>query len=101
MIERLPVPVKEALAGRLPGRFVIAVREKETTAACVDFKFAHEEIARLVLDAARQLAVDETTTLRSEQLPFEMQLHLRHKNDSSLVLYTDIEGEPATAMSAS
>ena len=32
-IERLLVPVKDMLAGRLPGRFALAVRETETSAA--------------------------------------------------------------------
>jgi len=32
-IERLLVPVKDMLAGRLPGRFALAVRETETAAA--------------------------------------------------------------------
>jgi uncharacterized protein (DUF2249 family) len=78
----------------VPGRFVLAVRERETTASRVRFEIAHQEVARLVLDAANRLAVGETTVLRSDRLPFEMQLHLRHKNDSKNILWTDIEGDP-------
>lgn len=93
-IERLLVPVKQALAGRLPGRFALAVREAETSAARVNFEAAHQEIVRLVLGAVDGLKVGDTVTLRSDQLPFELRLHFRFRNDSLLVLYTDIEGNP-------
>ena len=93
-IERLLVPVKETLAGRLPGRFALAVRETETSAARLNFAVAHQEVARLVLKAVNGLKVGETVTLRSKILPFELRLHLRFKEDSRLILYTDIEGDP-------
>lgn len=93
-IERLLVPVKQALAGRLPGRFALAVREAETSAARVDFAAAHQEIVRLVLGAVDSLEVGDTVTLTSALLPFELRLHFRFRNDSVLVLYTDIEGDP-------
>jgi len=92
-IERLLVPVKQMLAGRLPGRFALAVRETDTSAARVDFAAAHQEITRLVLEAASGLRVGDTVSLRSQALPFELRLHLRFKEDSRLVLYTDIEGD--------
>jgi uncharacterized protein (DUF2249 family) len=93
-IERLLVPVNEMLAGRLPGRFALAVRETETAAARIDFAVAHREVAHLILEAADRLNVGETVTLASKVLPFELRLHLRFKEDSRLVLYTDIEGDP-------
>jgi uncharacterized protein (DUF2249 family) len=93
-IERLLVPVKDMLAGRLPGRFALAVRATETSAARIDFAVAHREVARLVLDVADQLSVGETVTLASHVLPFELRLHLRFKEDSRLILYSDIEGDP-------
>jgi uncharacterized protein (DUF2249 family) len=93
-IERLLVPVKDMLAGRLRGRFALAVREAETSAARVDFAQAHREVARLVLEASDRLKVGETVTLASNVLPFELRLHLRFKEDSCLILYTDIEGDP-------
>ena len=93
-IERLLVPVKERLAGRLPGRFALAVRETETSAARVTYEVAHQEVTRLVLEAVDGLNVGETVTLSSEVLPFELRLHLRFKNDSRIILYTDIEGDP-------
>ncbi len=92
-IERLLVPVKDMLAGRLPGRFALAVRETETSAARVNFAVAHQEVARLVLEAVDGLKVGETVTLGSKALPFELRLHLRFKEDSRLILYTDIEGD--------
>lgn len=95
-VKRLLAPVKETLAGRLPGYYALAVREHETTAARVDFSFAHREVEQLVLGAAARLDVGDTVTLRSERLPFEMQLHLRHKNGSALVLHSDIEGDAET-----
>ena len=91
-IERLLVPVKNMLAGRLPGRFALAVRETDTSTARANFAAAHQEIARLVLEAASGLNVGDTVTLRSQALPFELRLHLRFKEDSRLILYTDIEG---------
>lgn len=93
-VTRLLSPVKDMLAGRLPGYYVLAVREDETAVARVNFALAHQEIGRLVLEAAERVAVGETATLRSTSLPFEMQLHLRHRNGSSLVLFSDIEGDP-------
>jgi uncharacterized protein (DUF2249 family) len=93
-IERLLVPVKDMLAGRLHGRFALAVRETETAAARIDFAVAHREVARLILEAADRLNVGETVTLASKLLPFELRLHLRFKEDSRLILYTDIEGNP-------
>lgn len=33
-------------------------------------------------------------TLQSERLPFQLQLYLRHKDSSNLILYTDIDGDP-------
>src|SRR5437868_509929 len=53
-IQRLLFPVKGMLAGRVPGRFVLAVRERETTAARVHFDVAHQVVAQLVLDAANR-----------------------------------------------
>ena len=95
-ILQLLTPVKEMLAGRLPGYFVLAVRENQTTAARGDFAVIHREVERLVLDAAERLAVGETVTLGSPRLPFEMRLHLRHKNGSGIVLHSHIEGDPET-----
>ena len=71
-----------------------AVRETETSAARVNFKVAHQEVTRLVLEAVDGLNVGETVTLSSEVLPFELRLHLRFKDDSRIILYTDIEGDP-------
>ncbi len=93
-IERLLVPVKDMLAGRLPGRFALAVRETDTSGARVNFAVAHQEVARLVLEAVDGMHVGETVTLASQALPFELRLHLRFKEDSRLILYTDIEGDP-------
>lgn len=95
-IQRLLTPVRDALAGRLPGYCVLAVREDETSVARVDFAFAHSEVERLVLDAAKALTVGETVALRSERLPFDMRLHLRHRDGSGIVLRSDIEGDPDT-----
>jgi len=93
-IERLLVPVKEKLTGRLPGYFTLAVRESEMTAARVKFAIAHVEIERLITEAADRVGVGETVTLRSGRLPFEMQLKLRHRNKSALILRSEIEGDP-------
>ena len=67
---------------------------ENTAAARIDFAVAHREVARLILEAANRLNVGETVTLASNVLPFELRLHLRFKEDSRLILYTDIEGDP-------
>jgi uncharacterized protein (DUF2249 family) len=71
-----------------------AAPEPETAAARIDFAVAHGEVARLILETADRLNVGETVTLASKVLPFELRLHLRFKEDSRLILYTDIEGDP-------
>jgi hypothetical protein len=55
---------------------------------------AHREVGRRILEAADRLNVGETVALASKVLPFELRLHLRFKEDSRLILYTDIEGDP-------
>jgi hypothetical protein len=94
-ITRLLTPVRVVLSDRLPGYFELAVQEQETTAARVDFGFAHEEVARLVLGAAGKMTIGETILLRSERLPFVMRLRLRHKLNSGLVLQSNIDGDAA------
>jgi len=47
----------------------------------------------LVLEAADLIAVGETRILRSDLLPFEMQLRRRHIHGSSLILQADIAGD--------
>ena len=93
-IKRLLSPVKDRLAGRLPGYYVLSFREEQTTAARIDFTVAHHEVEQLVLVAIGQLEVGEAVALRSERLPFQMQLRLRHKEGSAVVLRSDIEGDP-------
>jgi hypothetical protein len=92
-VVRLLVPVKIALADRLPGYFCLSVREVDL-AARLDVSAVRLEVARLVLEAAGHVPVDEVVTLQSDKLPFKLQLYLRHKNSSNLILYTDIEGDP-------
>jgi hypothetical protein len=92
-VVRLLVPVKIALKDRLPGYFCLSVREVDL-AARLDLSAARLEVARLVLEAAVRLQVDELVTLQSKDLPFKLQLYLRHKDSSNLILYTDIEGDP-------
>jgi hypothetical protein len=93
-ILRLLVPVKLALAEHLPGYFGLSVREAEMSAARIDVKAVRLEVARLVLEAAGRVPVGEVVTLRSDKLSFQLQLYLRHKDSSNLILYTDIEGDP-------
>lgn len=93
VIDRLLVPVQTALAGRLPGRFAIAVREAETSAARIKFEDAHREMERLIVNAAGTLNEGDTVTLHSPLLLFQMRLHRRFRNDSRLIIYTDIDGD--------
>jgi hypothetical protein len=94
-IKRLLTPVKDKLAGHLPGYFLLAVQEQQTSVARVNFDVVHQEVARLVLEVAEDMSVGETVLLRSGKVPFEMQLHLRHRQSSHLVLQSTIEGDPA------
>jgi hypothetical protein len=93
-ILRWLLPVKMVLAPRLPGYFILSVREVDLAAARFDVDAARLEIARLVVETAGTLPVGEVVQLRSKRFPFSLQLYLRHKNGSNLVLYTDIEGDP-------
>jgi hypothetical protein len=93
-IKRFLLPVKERLAGRLPGRFALAVKAAETVEARLNYAEAHREIERLILEKAPGLSVGETVRLESTVVPFSMRLHFRFRGDSRLVLYSDIEGDP-------
>lgn len=92
-IARLVVPVRQMLAGRLPGYYVLAVRINETEEARIKYADAHAEIVRLTLDAAPKLKDEETVELRSDRLPFTMQLHRRHGNGSQVVVHCLIDGD--------
>ncbi len=86
--------MKSALADRLPGYFGLSVREVDLASARFDVSAARLEVARLVLETAPRVAVDEVVTLQSDALPFKLQLYLRHKDKSNLILYSDIDGDP-------
>ena len=93
LLSRLVVPVREMLAGRLPGTYVLAVRLRETKAARIKYTDAHEEIVRLTLKAAPKLKDHETVTLSSDRLRFTVQLHRRHGNSSQVFVHCFIEGD--------
>ena len=93
-ITRLLGPVKIVLGDLLPGYFVLDVDERETTAARVNFNLTHLEAATLIVEAATRMAPGDTEILRSERLPFEMRLHLRHSKSSALILGSNIDGDP-------
>jgi hypothetical protein len=93
-ILRFLVPLKIALADRLPGYFGLSVREADMSAVRMDVKAAQLEVARLVLEAAGNVPVGEVVTLQSDELPFTLRLYLRHRESRNLILYTDIEGDP-------
>jgi hypothetical protein len=92
-LKRLLVPVRSMLAGQLPGTFVLTVPVRETKSARVGYTFAHREIVRLALQAAHQLTDGETTTLRSDRLPFKLEFHKRHGKGSQVFLHCVIEGD--------
>jgi hypothetical protein len=93
-VKRLLFPVKRVIADRLPGYFTLAVRADDLAAARFNETAAQVEIARLVLEAATAVSIGETVSLSSNALPFTVDLHLRHKDSSSLTLITDIHGDP-------
>jgi hypothetical protein len=93
-IERLLLPVKRAIADGLPGYFLLSVRERDLAAARFNERTTQVEIARLVIETAGAVRVGETVVLRSPKVPFTLELYLRHKDSSALILYSDIEGDP-------
>jgi hypothetical protein len=93
-ILRFLVPLKVALADRLPGYFGLSVREADMSVARIDVKAAQLEVAHLVLEAAGNVSVGEVVTLQSDELPFTLQLYLRHRESRNLILYADVEGDP-------
>lgn len=93
-LRQLMLPVRAALIGRLPGSHVLAVSFKETQTARIKFEDAHKEIIELALAAAPKLRDNETTVLRSEALPFAVQLHRRHGDGGAHVaVHSLIEGD--------
>src|SRR5262245_28639391 len=87
-IDHLLSPIKHLLTGVVPGYFELRVRERDTSAAQVGRNIPHVEIAMRVLQAATRMSPGETLTIPANQFPFEMWLHLRHKQSSELVLYS-------------
>jgi hypothetical protein len=92
-LRQLLLPVRDFLAGRLPGSHVLVVRVTETQAARINYTEAHKEIIRLVLESAPKLNDDETLSLPSEILPFTVQLHRRHGRGSHVAVHCLIEGD--------
>lgn len=94
-VARLLMPIKIALADRLPGYFCLAVSEVDIAAAGrINLSAARLEVARLVSAAAERLPIGKTVTLESDNLPFKLELFLRHKDKPNLILYADIGGDP-------
>jgi hypothetical protein len=87
--------MKHVIADRLGGYFTLAVRAHDLAAARLRDSATQIEIARLVLEAAPAVEIGETVTLRSNALPFTLDLHLRHRDSSALILIIDIHGDPA------
>jgi hypothetical protein len=92
-LTRLLGPLRQSLAGKLPGTFVLAVQSAEAMAARVRYKAAQDEAVRLVLEAVPGMAVGAAVTLRSDQLQFTLELWRRHEDGSKVVLRHLIEGD--------
>jgi hypothetical protein len=91
-VRRFLSPVRVALHGLVPGTFELGVFAAELKAARVVLP-AHVEMCRLVLDAARTMAVRESRTLRSDTVPFALHLHRRHAAGSQVFLGSHIVGD--------
>jgi hypothetical protein len=92
-LRQLMLPVREFLAGRLPGSHVLAVRISETQVARIKYAEAHKEIIELALQTAPKLKDDDTVVLPSAKLPFTVQLHRRHGDGSHVAVHCLIEGD--------
>lgn len=95
-LRRLVVPVRATLEGVLPGTYTLTVLVWETKGARIRYADAHHEIARPALQAAPRLEDGQTVVLRSETLPFSVQLHRRHGNGSRAFVHCLIEGDGDT-----
>lgn len=92
-LRRLIVPVRDILAGRLPGTYVLTVLVRETQEARIKYADAHEEIIRLTSEAAPELKDGQTIVLPSKRLPFQVQLRRRHGDGSQAFVHCVIEGD--------
>ena len=92
-LSRLIEPVREMLAGCLPGTYVLTVGLRETKEARIKYADAREEIVRLTLESAPKLKDNETVILSSERLRFTVQLHRRNGNSSQVFVHCLIEGD--------
>lgn len=92
-LRRLVGPLTALLAGKLPGTFVLGVRVREAMQGAIRYAEAHDELRRLVIEAAPMLNVAERVLLRSTKLPFAVGLERRSTSGSRLVLRCVIEGD--------
>jgi hypothetical protein len=92
-IERLLLPVRQALESNLPGTFVLSVRAGEVKLARSKHRRAQEEMIRLILSEAVTMGIDEKRLIQSPSLPFSFALHRRHALNSTLLLHCLIEGD--------
>lgn len=92
-LERLLAPVRPMLAGHLPGTYTLSVMAGAATGAHLNYDLANKRIAHLVLEAAPRLSCKETKTIRSELLPFELQLHRRREQGSQVFIHCVIESD--------
>ena len=92
-LRRMILPVRDMLAGRLPGTYVLTVLLSEAKEARVPYEQVHQEIGRLTLEKAAAMGDGETIVLESDRLTFPVQLRRRHGNRSQVFVHCAIVGE--------
>jgi hypothetical protein len=91
--QRLVVPLEQQFAGAVPGRFAAAIPFGVASSAGIGFSEARAEIARLIATRVGDICDGETAVLRSDRLPYEVRLHKRHSNDSTIFFARWLEEE--------
>ena len=92
-LRRMIMPVRETLADRLPGTYVLTVLVSETKDARASYAQLQEEIVRLTLERAPQMQDGQAVVLQSDRLPFGVQLRRRNGRGSKVFVHCVIPGE--------
>ncbi len=91
--QRLIAPLEQEFAGAVRRRFAAAIPFGVASSAGIGFSEALAEIARLIATRVGDMRDGETAVLCSDRLPYEVRLHKRHSNDSTIFFARWLEEE--------
>jgi len=89
--QRLVEPLQQVFAGLVPGRFTVWIPFGVASRSRIGLDEARQEIARLIAARVGTLRDDETVTLRSDRLPYDVRLHKWHSRESRVLFGRLIE----------